>query len=298
MHKIEPINGRIEISPVYEPQSVYKTNPTYFLGPNSPSPFSDRALEKPQLALPESFTEEPKSFSQIIMRVLQDFEVYKTTFFEILEREINQFNGLSRINLEKHILAQKELAEITEKSQTCDFIKKTGAMFLGVASIFLGATLLVPGATVLSVVAGGSMIISGSTSILGSLLSETKSHPQLANALMLTGSVFAILSGLSGAFLNTNLLNGTLARIASSFLAISTGAASAAQNWMKWDLSEMKRFDALLKTFDDLYQARLSSTQEGSLDFERTSATGLRDLIIAQKGYQASCNKITNHNYI
>jgi hypothetical protein len=298
MSNIEPIKRASEVSPVYGAQSLARAEPSYFLGPKSTSPFDDRVLEKPQLAHPDSVKGEHKSFSQIIMQVLQDFEVYKATFFEMLEREINQFNGLARINLEKHITAQKELSEISETNQTCDFIKKTGAMLLGVASIFLGATLLVPGAATLSLVAGGSMIISGTTSILGSFLSETKTHPGLGNALMLTGSVFAILSGLSGAFLTTNLLNGTLGRIVSAFLAFSTGGASAVQNWMKWDLSDIKAFDALLKTFDDLYHARLSGTEQSSRDFERTSGTGLRDIIIAQKGYQASCNKITNQNYI
>ena len=295
MSRIEPIDplSRIApISPIAPTESVHRDLPTY--SASSPIAFSSDLSSKPSLAPPDSFIKsEGKSIALILANILNRLESFKQKFQEILDREIEDANKVSQINLEKHDAIVTELKEVTEKSDYWSFLINVGAYLVGAASIVLGATLLVPAASTLAIVAGCSMILSGSASILGSILSEMNTHPQIATVLMVTGSALGLVGGITGAFLGITSITNNIVRLVTASLSVVTGSAELVKDRYLWQAADIKASEALIKKADEINRAQLASMGQDLNYFEKETSCTTTSLIVANRRLQASTRKIT-----
>lgn len=292
IESIDPISRVAPIFPIEAPESVHRDLPTY--SALSPVSFSSDLSSKPSLAHPDSFIKsEGKSIAFILANILNRLESFKQQFQEILDREIAAADKITQVNLEKHDAIVTDLEKVTEKSDYWSFLINIGAYLVGAASIVLGATLLVPGATTLAIVAGCSMILSGGASILGSILNEMNSHPQLATALMITGSAFGLASGITGAFIGTISAANNIGRIISASLSVVTGGAELVKDRYLWQAADIKASEALIKKADEINRAQLTSMGHDLNFFEKETSCMTTTLIVANRRLQASTRKIT-----
>ncbi len=294
MSRIESIDSISKVAPVYPieaPVSIHRDLPTYRAA--SPHLFSIDSSSKPSLAHPDSFKSEGKSVALILANILSRLESFKQKFQEILDRGIEKANQISQANLEKHEAEAIELEKVTEKSDYWGFLINIGAYLVGAASIVLGATLLVPGATTLAIVAGCSMIVSGGASILGSILAEMNTHPQLATALMVTGSALGLVGGITGAFLGVASITNNIVRLITASLSVVTGSAELIKDKYLWQAADIKASEALIKKADEINRTQIASMEQDLNYFEKEVSCTTTTLIVANRRLQASTRKIT-----
>ncbi len=293
MEKISPVKtSQIdELHPLYALDSSFRHDPTYALAPLSS--FEPLTPLKPQICHPDSFKVSPVSVSLAISKFLDRVEAILAIYFEMLEKELTHTENMTASNIEKQIKLQKELEKAQETSDWWDFLRKVAVGFLSAASIVLGATLLVPGASVLAIVAGTSMILSGSFSILGNVLCDMKSHPHLSTALMVAGSGFAIIGGISGAILGTAALMPFLGKVVMAGLSVITNGATIMRESYEYELCNMRSQNVETHKANEISNETYRRLQEDLGKFGESVTRLKEDCVVQAIQHQAATSKIT-----
>jgi len=291
VNSLSPSSLMLELEPVYQNSISKPLPPTYSL---SPSLFLDSInTSKPEICHPDSFKVNRVPISLAISPFLDRIEAILALYFEMLEKELSHSENLTASNLEQQIHLQKELDKAQEKSDWWDFLRKIAVGFLSAASIVMGAALLVPGASVLAVVAGTSMILSGGLSILGNVLCDMKSHPQLSTALMVAGSGFAIIGGISGAILGTAQVLPFLGKVAMAGLSVVTNGATIVKESYEFELCDMRSLTLTTQTANEISNETYRRLQEDLAKFGESVTRLKEECVVHAIQHQAATSKIT-----
>jgi hypothetical protein len=296
MEKINPVHTpQIDtLQPLYSLDSSFRHDPSYALPP--PTTFDHLTPLKPQICHPDSFKVPQVSISLAISKFLDRVEGILAIYFEMLEKELTHSENMTASSIEKQIHLQKQLEKASEQSDWWDFLTKIAVGFLSAASIVLGATLLVPGASVLAIVAGTSMILSGGFSILGTVLSDMKSHPQLSTALMVAGSGFAIIGGISGAILGTAQLLPFLGKVAMAGLSIVSNGATIMRESYEYELCDMKSQNVETHKANEISNESYRRLQEDLTKFGESVTRLKEECVVAAIQHEAATSKITTNS--
>lgn len=281
-----------ESQAIYRLDSPFASPPSYTL-PSRLSLDDPLPLEKPEICHPDSFRVKQVPISLAISKFLDRIEAILAIYFEMLEKELSHSENITAANIEKQIQLQKELGKAQEKSDWWDFLRKIAIGFLSAASIVLGATLLVPGASVLAIVAGTSMILSGGLSILGNILCDMKSHPQLSTALMVAGSGFAIIGGISGAILGTAQVLPFLGKVAMAGLSVFTNGATIAKESYEYELCDLRSMTVDTHKANEVSNETYRRLQEDFGKFGESVTRLKEECIVHAIQHQAAISKIT-----
>ena len=290
MSRIEPIDNNLAvlpISPIDFSTTIQREPPKFFL--SNSLPLSANSSIKPSLAHPDTIKSGSKSVVLIMANILNRLESFKERFQKIIDLEMDAIHKSSFLNLEKHEQSTLELEKVTASSDYWDFLTKIGAYLAGAVSIVLGASCLVPGADTLAIVIGSSLILSGGSSIIGSILSEIGTHPQLATALMITGSGLAI----AGSCFGTASLTSNIGKIIAASLSVVTSSAEIIKDKYLWEAADIKAFDTLIRKINETHEAELIALGHDLNCFEKDTSSNTTQLIVAQRRLQASITKIT-----
>jgi hypothetical protein len=293
MEKINPVQTpQIDtLQPLYSLDPSFRQDPSYTLP--QPTTFDHLTPLKPQICHPDSFKVPQVSISLAISKFLDRVEGILAIYFEMLEKELTHSENMTASSIEKQIHLQKQLEKASEKSDWWDFLTKIAVSFLSAASIVLGATLLVPGASVLAIVAGTSMILSGGFSILGTVLSDMKSHPQLSTALMVAGSGFAIIGGISGAILGTAQLMPFLGKVAMAGLSIVSNGTTIMRESYEYELCDMKSQNVETHKANEISNESYRRLQEDLTKFGESVTRLKEECVVAAIQHEAATSKIT-----
>ncbi len=291
---VEDISPPI-VQPPFVQTPFYTTpirhEPTYCLLP--PPLFQNNTPSKPELVHPEMFKIKANSVFSIISKFLDRVQSIEGIYFEMLDREMSQTHETVSTNIEKHMSHQNEIQKATESSDYWDFLRKIAVCLLGAASIVLGATLLTPDATALAIVAGSSLILSGGISILGNVLCDMRSHPQLSTALMVAGGGFALIGGISSAIMGVTTLTNVLGKVVVAGLSVVTSSAQIAKESFEWKLSNMKASYTQIQKASETCKERYRTMEKDLSTYEEDLSRATESCISAQLHHQAAIRKIT-----
>jgi hypothetical protein len=292
MQRIERAEKHPPIQPATPLESIKKRQPLSYNPPSSIQFSQVPGLEIPEIEPPESFEKPSSSVFKVIYNFINRLESIQGTYFDMVDKEMKHTTDIVSLNLEKHIKLEDELQKALEKQGFWETLGKVAASVIGTLSIIIGATLLGPGAPIIAVVAGSSMILSGGITIFGTSLVDTKKNPQLAAALLITGSGIALVGGITGAFSGVDLFKNVLSKIIVAGLSVVSNGTTIMRENYGIDLSELKADSALCQKENESAKTTSRNLELDSQNYTQTIHNLTETVIALQIHHQSAIKKI------
>ncbi len=265
------------VPPILDSSSKSSTASKKFLG------------ERPELEPPSSFPPPPAS----IVSFMETVESIREDCLRVVEASTK---NLRATYTEIYQAERAHLAEYRKEEASrdwWDFLKKIAVCVLGTFSVVAGGVAIAAATNVVGVVVGGAMIFSGIASLVGNILKELNVQPELGNALMIIGSVVALIGGGLNIFFGTLTLENTILNMVAAFLSFSEQTTEVIRTTKDMELSSLKGSLALLENQQSATKYRIKELTENCHQFQQTTHAIAQNATKALKEYLDACQAMT-----
>jgi hypothetical protein len=282
--QIEGVIPPSPISPIYS--NIPDSFSSYPLPPIAPTNKSRPFLDPPDKE--DRYEEKIQVFvSNVVayMNVLEDIQrIY-------LERLDDDFTG-ARVQLgerfQTHLKERHKIEEAMQAESWWDYSRKITTLLLAGTALLAGGAVFSAAPGVFQAAVGVGMMTSGALTVIAESLYQSGTHKDVANAMVLVGSIVGLTSGIVGLFHHA----APLSSLAFQFLIASTSLASNVthlnkENWARIaeefkaknllsqnELEKLQRLTDILSTdaqgFVSILERNISEVSKLSNRYQRT----------------------------
>ncbi len=293
---IDPISPSKGALPPLPPFSTYNKVPDSTssspLPPIAPVNKSRPLLDPPNKE--ELNEEKARSFVSNVISYMKILEEIQSIYLERLDTEFTSAREYMGLRFQNHLKEQRKIEEATLGETWWDYSRKITTLLLAGTALIMGGVVFTAAATSFEAAIGVGMMTSGGLAVSAESLYQSGTHKEVANAMVITGSVIGLLSGTAGLFQQYTNLSSLAAKlfVASTSLANNVATLNK-ESWAeigekfksKNTLSEKE-----LEKLQNLIEL-LSSDAEG---FTSTLEKNIADVSKLSNRYQEINNKIVS----
>lgn len=226
---VEPTSGYVQttpLRPIAHPQDKAET----YVPPINPAtptrPVLDPPDQKSEIKL-QSFAESIVAF----MNLLTDIE---HLYVNQIEVDMKERQGTMVKRLSKHHEEQREIGNSIESASWWDSIRLFSLVALGAVSMVVGGAVISAAATTFELITGSGLLLSGGMTVASNALLQSNSHPDLANALAISGATIGLIAGTAHMLTATQTFGTFAYNLAIAALGVSSNLATMGrEEWLR-----------------------------------------------------------------